>query len=193
MLRDVTPRIGSIAALLYERCPSHISRFVVAIVVDAVKRMTRARTSTDVRKKGSEGVAPFRADGNAPRTVPVVFRILRIFTPLNGLRESVVFWRDLPSSCITVRGHGRNDGLLSNVALKAPTRLTDVVIPSNDSNLRNDLATSKDNHRPAVTAAFESAVRHKFNDRQPLKSLADQVTLAVNHLLIVSASAKRVA
>jgi hypothetical protein len=88
----------AIPGLLAFRCPSHIARFVIAIVVDAIKRQI-SWTPTHIVEKQFKAVSPFLAYGNSSATVIMKVRISWICASLNHGAPNMIFrsWCIVPA------------------------------------------------------------------------------------------------
>ena len=91
------PALAFISSLFSARGPAHVAGLVVAVVVDAVEGMERCWALSDVRKKGDEICAPFRAHFNASCPVPLERRRQRVMAAVTSLTPRVVL-RSLPSA-----------------------------------------------------------------------------------------------
>lgn len=77
--------------VLFKLCgPSNISRFVVSIVVDAIKRVISRWSDSHVFKEGSKRVIPTFADLDTASTVVVVDSKRRIVTPTSHVYPCVI-------------------------------------------------------------------------------------------------------
>jgi hypothetical protein len=71
--------------------PSNVSRFVVSVVVDAIKRQFGRWTLANVCKKSLETVSPFLTDLNASAAVVAVLGVLGVVAPLiDGFPQRVL-------------------------------------------------------------------------------------------------------
>lgn len=84
---------AAVPTLLGAGRPSHVSGLVVAVIVDAVKRVRAAGAFSNVGKKRLEVVAPFVAKANAATAVVGVGMMLRKFAAGLGVIPRLVFWR----------------------------------------------------------------------------------------------------
>ena len=91
------PALAFIPSLFSARGPAYVVGLVVAVVVDAIEGMERCWALTDVRKKGNEVCAPFRAHFNTSRPVPLERRRQRIMAAVTSLTPRGVL-RSLPSA-----------------------------------------------------------------------------------------------
>ena len=82
---------AGISVLLRTGRPAAVAGFVVAVVVDAIKRMYRRWTSSHVRQEVRE-VLPAVTYGNAPPAVIPIRRISRIAASLSHLLPGVELW-----------------------------------------------------------------------------------------------------
>lgn len=81
------PRMPSIERLDSLCCPPHISRFVMAVIIDAVNRMGLRWTRADVAKKSLKGIAPRTINHDAAT------RIVRSFAaPLQHAAPRRIGW-----------------------------------------------------------------------------------------------------
>ena len=101
-----------IFTLLFDRSPSDIAGFVVAIWVRIAIHGERGRRAlADVGKKVFKAIQPALANLNSSPTIILVFFILRISASLNHRRPHAVLWR----ASHTVRRIGR-DPLFPSIA-----------------------------------------------------------------------------
>lgn len=71
-----------VVVLLDPRRPAHIARFVMAVVVDAIKRQVHRWTRADVRIEGGETLTPLLADLNTAAAVVLIFLGFGVVAPL---------------------------------------------------------------------------------------------------------------
>lgn len=74
----------AILRLLLPGRPAAVARLVVAVVVDALQRVT-VRARPHVLQEGGETIAPPTADGNATPAIPAVIGMLGVRAPLAHL------------------------------------------------------------------------------------------------------------
>jgi len=108
--------VAATVATLFRSCgPAAIVRFVIAIVVDAVKLMLWGRPIPHVLVESQERRTPAVADSNASSAVTGICWVSGVAAPTNQALPYLVFWRvRLSVSC------GRIAGLL---AMKTPAAL----------------------------------------------------------------------
>lgn len=80
---------AGVVALLFARRPSTVSGFIVSVVVDPVKFITR-RARPHVCVEGREVVQPFRVDAYPATAVSVVMVVLGVFASILGALPSSV-------------------------------------------------------------------------------------------------------
>lgn len=100
--------ITAIIGLLFSRCPSAISRFVVAVVVDAVD-CESSRFRTHIREEVFKLLPPF---ANCYSTPAVILEALAfgIATAVKHRTPRVVFVSSLSARCVSVSSkHGTDD------------------------------------------------------------------------------------
>jgi len=91
--------ISPVILLLFLGSPSHIAGFVMAVIINPIQRVLRARLSAYVRNKLSNGSEP---KFNTSASVISVSGLLWIVTSLFGRIVASEFWRDFSLSAFTV-------------------------------------------------------------------------------------------
>lgn len=94
---------GTIGNLLRSRCPSAISRLVVAVVVLALDGVGFARTLAHVGEKRLEALPPAFANRDPATTVPVEPFVLRVCAPSDHGAPTIVLGRRLSVDRVSVR------------------------------------------------------------------------------------------
>lgn len=85
--------MAGVAVLRFYRCPAYVARFIVAVVVDAIKCIARFATMREygnIVMKSHEVVSPLIADSDAAVTVSSVVLALRIGTARDYARPNAV-------------------------------------------------------------------------------------------------------
>ena len=95
-------RMALVVSLLFHRRPAHIARFVVAVIVDAVKRVFWRGLPADISEKGFVRLPPAVADRDASATVLPESRVLRVVTALLHTGPRMVFGCLRAMECIAV-------------------------------------------------------------------------------------------
>lgn len=75
-------RPSRVVVLLYACRPTHVARFVIAIVVDAIKRQQSIISRTNVGVEGFKAVAPALAYLNASPAVVLIRAVVRVMATL---------------------------------------------------------------------------------------------------------------
>lgn len=84
-------RVVSVFSLLSPSRPSAIARFVVAVVVDAIKCPSTGAVP-HVGHKIDEGITPSIADGHPTSAIPVVANPVFVVAPLLHVAPRIVGW-----------------------------------------------------------------------------------------------------
>lgn len=102
-------RDGSVLLLFLRSCPSDIARFVIAVIVDSIKRVTRTRRTPNIIKKGLVIIPTFR-HANTACTVTVKQLMRRCLTACAHVLPGAPFARPCAVYCfaVTAAGHGRD-------------------------------------------------------------------------------------
>lgn len=84
---------GTIQLLLSPRRPATVPRFIVPVIVNAIKGILRSRTWSHVRKEVCKAVPPTSTYGNSTSTVAVVPLIMGVGAAVRGCPPRLVLWR----------------------------------------------------------------------------------------------------
>jgi hypothetical protein len=93
---------SSVPALLFCSGPSDVSRFVVSVVVDALKGVIHGRPRTHVSHEVGEAIPPTGAHVDAPSSVVAITGRVGIVTPGTHTAPAGVFGRKFSSLCKAV-------------------------------------------------------------------------------------------
>lgn len=92
-MSTVVVRISTaVSRLLSARRPSHVARFVVSVVVDAVQRVKGRRLLANMREKAGEVIQPLGANTDSSAPIVLVMRALVIAALFHSVPSSI-FWR----------------------------------------------------------------------------------------------------
>lgn len=86
-------RGAAIATLLDTSSPSAVARLITAIVVNAVNRMIRRWSRSNIITERSEIVSPLIANSNATTAIVVKVAVIIVYAAFDNLRPHFVFWR----------------------------------------------------------------------------------------------------
>jgi hypothetical protein len=87
--------VGAVAAVLFGRDPLHISRLVIAVVVDSMKLIFRAGGGANVSKKILKAISPSLANRYSATAIATKAPLRRAFATVNHRQPRVVFLRRL--------------------------------------------------------------------------------------------------
>src|SRR5688500_17876080 len=82
-----------VAVLFQPRRPAHVARLVVAVVIDAIERVLRRRSRSDMGEEGGEARAPFVANANSATAVVLPEGTLLVFAAIDRLVPGAVLRR----------------------------------------------------------------------------------------------------
>lgn len=85
--------VASVARLRSTLCPSHVSRFVISVVIDTIQRKIITRSRSDMGKEFRKIVNPFRRHSDAAASVILPFLVVWIKATLLNSFPCHVFWR----------------------------------------------------------------------------------------------------
>lgn len=161
------PQSATIGCLLFGCGPTAIIRFVIAIIVDSIERVLRARSLTHVRVKRAEVVLPAFAYRDAAPTIIGVSRVSDLRTAASHIAPSVPF--------------GRLAEAVRQMVLLAHFRAASALLPSSASQfgLKGCVAVAAIAHD--VPRPLRSAMSQRENEQVP-KSLADQISWFRSHV-----------
>lgn len=144
--------------------PAHVARFVVAVVVDAVKRMLLGWPLPNVAQERMEVMPPLLADANASRPVVLEHSLSWLVAARVHLSPNHELGRDVSSGCESVRG----TTLFGQFARQASTRLGMAVcqVASADR-------TANTTRALAQPSAVLASARKFANHRQASKLFTD--------------------
>lgn len=145
--------------------PPNISRFVVSIVVDTVKRMLTRRSRTNVGEECGKVANPLRKHRDSAAAVPWVCLVVLIAAASLYIGPSLIF-RRAPHSMLSPPFNTNAPATFNNLLSAKEPRLID-----------NHLSTAIANALPAMlSAAWTSSQKAKvFNHIDDADSLASQV------------------
>lgn len=103
-LKGQEPIVSRILCLLFSCSPGDISRLIVAVIINAFKRMLWGRGATYISKKLSERRSPPWVYGNASPSVPGVALHTRIGTASNHGIPCAPFFRARATGSLSVNG-----------------------------------------------------------------------------------------
>src|ERR1043165_874636 len=130
------PRDGAatVVSLLLGRSPTHVAGLVIAVVVDAVKRVAR-RLRPHVREKRQEVAAPLVAHTDSATAVTVKLSIFGVMTPLLRLAPGKMFRGEIPPMTRRV--------LSGDLAPKTPTAPRSTVAQVSARNINSRAAIAE--------------------------------------------------
>ncbi len=99
---NVVQVVALIRGLLQTCRPTHITGLVISVVVDAVDRMFRRRTSSDVSDKCFVGVTPLIAHSDTASAVAMEIAGLLVVAALFHVRPALILWLMASCSCVTM-------------------------------------------------------------------------------------------
>lgn len=85
--------LPAIGRLFFFGRPFAIGRLVIAIIVDAIDRMTWRRSPTNIGQKGQEAIAPSGANLNPPSAIIWKVMYFIVVTTVTNINPSSIFWR----------------------------------------------------------------------------------------------------
>lgn len=144
-LKGVADVVTDVAHLLFSSGPAHITWFVVSVVIDAIKGMSRCRTLTHVQNERREIVFPAFAHRDSTSAVVMEANGGWNETPFLGLQPRDVCWRAVPVAS------SANRRAMSSAMVAACVTLQTAATPSQVSQQR---ILVDDFQRAAVAAAF---------------------------------------
>jgi hypothetical protein len=115
-------RGSSVIDLLLSRCPSTVTRFVIAVVIDAIKRQPW-RGTAHIRKEVFKAIQPSLANHNATTAIVLIRRAIRIEAALSHTMPALVFTRSFLVSSARMRLTMGEVRLCSPLTLQTTTRL----------------------------------------------------------------------
>lgn len=166
-----SPARPLVRALLAFRGPAHITRLVVAVIVDAVNRVLTTWGWTDISKEPLERMAPAITDGNAAFAVILKRGSMRSIASSVHAAPRRVFQRVATHAVSTTKGAG-NGGSCSGLRTPTAFRFARLQGSGRCDRAPSAIATAE----PVLCATSDS--RRMFtrrDDHQASESLADQL------------------
>lgn len=165
--------ICSTVSLLFAlRCPAHIPRLVVAVVVEAINRVFFRRRRTDVVQKGNKRSLPFIANANPLRAVITVAWTTLTRTPISHRNPTAIFTRTIVRTPVCAYASARE------FALQATTRLRIAITQRTTSECFRDSAIAF--AQPAIITRDGFPVRPE--GQQASKPMPSQIDAMVGHV-----------
>jgi hypothetical protein len=168
VVRQTRPCLASevrglrVSRLLGGSGPSAIRRFVVAVVVDAIQRVSLGWSASHIGKERFKGIAPTVTDRNAAPAVSFVVIMFRVVTA--GLHALPDF----------VFGGGLSHGRLAVLLVRASL----AVLPSSAAARLDTSGPQKARPRRSLAPAVASAeplISDALNNRESSESLSRQI------------------
>jgi len=152
-------RFACILSLLHGSRPFAISRFIVAVVVDAFNAMLWGRLLAHVLQELRKRIAPLFAHNYSATSVPVITGIVRVVAPRLHFAPRTVFRRFISTTSTGAVASARLDGLLFKIATSHDSGVTALTEALPARITRVGVASELDHRELAVFAAnFVSAV-----------------------------------
>lgn len=162
--------LTAVSVLLQSRCPNHIARLVIAIVVHALKAPS-ILSMTHIGEKRLKGLPPI-TDFNRSAAVILKGLALRVFASLS---HAAPRFKD---ASVRHSVSKVSEGSYLTVQAAARARMTTVQVSVGNDRLGSAMAPAEA-HFPATTGRFNSG-RGFFNDSQPPKRSTDKIRLTVS-------------
>ena len=162
---------ASILRLLLWRCPAAISRRVVSVVVDAIKRFA-FWTSAHVGKKVFV-LTPSTADADAATAISMISGVVGVFAALEHGRPPTIFRRDFAVPLICIPMSEVKTAIYLAVPASARARV-----------LSTKVKTENVNRATAVTVAYPSRSTRTLRlseNNETTKSLTSKVNEFLGH------------